>query len=73
MGSISLIFFISLQICREAERAIFHHEIRGQLKRCRMQREQASLDIRTVTGASAVEAAASCNATAIFVITTTGA
>ncbi|VDM31019.1 unnamed protein product [Hydatigera taeniaeformis] len=60
-------------ICREAERAVFHFETRGELKQCRMQMEQGSFDIRSVTGASAAEAAASCNATAIFVITTTGA
>ncbi|KAL5965549.1 Pyruvate kinase PKLR [Taenia solium] len=59
-------------ICREAERAVFHFETRGELKQCRMQMEQNSFDIRSVTGASAAEAAASCNATAIFVITTTG-
>lgn len=61
-----------LQVCREAERAVFHFETRGELKQCRMQMEQGSFDIRSVTGASAAEAAASCNATAIFVITTTG-
>ncbi|EUB62142.1 Pyruvate kinase isozymes R/L [Echinococcus granulosus] len=60
-------------ICREAERAVFHFETREELKQCRLQMEQGSFDIRSVTGASAAEAAASCNATAIFVITTTGA
>ncbi|CDS42639.1 pyruvate kinase [Echinococcus multilocularis] len=60
-------------VCREAERAVFHFETREELKQCRLQMEQGSFDIRSVTGASAAEAAASCNATAIFVITTTGA
>lgn len=52
---------------------MFHYETRGQLKHARMQLEQGTVDIRHVTGSSAVEAAASCNASAIFVITTTGA
>ncbi|VDL19042.1 unnamed protein product [Hymenolepis diminuta] len=61
------------QISREAERAVFHYETRGQLKQARIQLGQGTFDIRHVTGSSAVEAAASCNASAIFVITTTGA
>ncbi|KAL7065018.1 hypothetical protein AAHC03_05012 [Spirometra sp. Aus1] len=61
------------QICREAERAIFHDAIRSELKICRESRAHWAYSIKDVTGISAVEAAASCNAKAILVITTTGA
>nr|CDS29347.1 pyruvate kinase [Hymenolepis microstoma] len=61
------------QISREAERAVFHYETRRQLKQARIKLEQGALDIRHVTASSAVEAASSCNASAIFVITSSGA
>ncbi|VDN13736.1 unnamed protein product [Dibothriocephalus latus] len=60
------------QICREAERAIFHDATRSELKICRESRSHWAYTIKDVTGISAVEAAASCNAKAILVITTTG-
>ncbi|KAL5965548.1 Pyruvate kinase PKLR [Taenia solium] len=60
-------------VCREAERAICYEISRAELNYCRLLRGQVNDSIKNVTGASAVEAADSCSASAIFVITTTGA
>nr|CDS32447.1 pyruvate kinase [Hymenolepis microstoma] len=59
-------------ICREAERAICYDISRNELNDMRTIRGLANNSIKNVTGASAVEAADSCGASAIFIVTTTG-
>ncbi|KAM3187483.1 hypothetical protein ACTXT7_002198 [Hymenolepis weldensis] len=59
-------------ICREAERAIWYDISRTELNDMRMMRGLVNNSIKNVTGASAVEAAGSCGASAIFIATTTG-
>ncbi|KAM7537674.1 hypothetical protein Aperf_G00000065782 [Anoplocephala perfoliata] len=60
-------------VCREAERAICYETSRAELNECRMLEGKVNNSIKSVIGVSAVEAAGSCGASAIFVITTTGA
>uniref|UniRef100_A0A5K3F169 Pyruvate kinase n=1 Tax=Mesocestoides corti TaxID=53468 RepID=A0A5K3F169_MESCO len=60
------------QICREAERAMFHKTIRSELNAYRASMGLCKRNISHVTALSAVEAAENSNAKGIFVITTTG-
>ncbi|VDL96706.1 unnamed protein product [Schistocephalus solidus] len=60
------------RVCREAERAFCHETYRAELKQSRLLRGLDQRDATSVTAISAVEASASCGATAIFVITTSG-
>ncbi|VDL41616.1 unnamed protein product [Hymenolepis diminuta] len=59
-------------ICREAERAIWYDISRSELNDMRIMRGLVNNSIKNVTGASAVEAAGSCGASAIFIVTSTG-
>ena len=56
------------QICREAEGAIFHHQLFEELRRL----TPLSSDPTEVTAIGAVESSFKCCAGAIIVLTTTG-
>ncbi|VEL11973.1 unnamed protein product [Protopolystoma xenopodis] len=60
------------QICREAEAAIFHEQLRSDLKRAREFQGMHITDPMQTAAHAAVEAACRAHASAIFVVTSTG-